>query len=247
LDEGKTSEEVSKSVGLSMKAVSKWRRRFAELGIKGLADAPGCRTKKSLPPEKVKAVIEKAAYRGDRRTVGTDRRTVGTVPCKRVVVKATTLSPHRPAYSQSFCFSVSYTIKRGVGIGEFDPVVGLLGSLGDETFVGEGTTVTEGIGLSAPVGPSDADFSGGVSFPVPGTGSGNGVSFGGGNPFGLSLGKGVNLYNSKTCTGKVGEAVVFCDIPSHYPFTMFNLLLRARETYRMAVEAAAKDGWGKNL
>ena len=135
------------------------------------------------------------------------------------------------------CIQCTLVTKVGVGAGEATASFGGVGSFGDEAYVGEGTTVSDGGGIN--ISP-DAGVSGGASRPS--QGSGEGVAFGLGDPIGPSVGLAANLYRSRVYSGKVCEDWSPWD-PTGI-LTDIKLALRAPEACMNAFEAAKDDGFG---
>ena len=142
-------------------------------------------------------------------------------------------------FDTEVCFQVSLTTKLGVGAGEATFGIGGIGSIGDEQFVGEGTTVATGGGFNLS-GFEGAGIGGGAS--IPDAGSGKGVAVGVGDPAGLSFGLAANIYRAKTYTGKVCEKSCKYDPLNILP--TIKSTLRAQEAFDKAWAAAIQDNFG---
>lgn len=134
------------------------------------------------------------------------------------------------------CFQCNLTTRPGLGIGDIGIGLGLLGSVGDATFTGEGATVSNGIGFAL------GDVSAGFQRSVDGYGKGWGVS---GVPPGLSLGVGANFFLTATFTGKVCEDVATWDFMGWA--AQYRLYGRIDEAFAMAWKAGEKEFWGYNF
>lgn len=105
--EGKSNEEISKSVGLSLVSVSQWRIRYAKHGIVGLKDASGRGRKRRLTHDQILEVVEVACQTPSDSTHWSLRRLserLKFVKKSRLqqLLKTFDLKPHQ---NRMWCFS----------------------------------------------------------------------------------------------------------------------------------------------
>ena len=105
--EGKSNEEISKSVGLSLVSVSQWRTRYARHGIVGLKDASGRGRKRRLTHDQILEVVETACQAPSDATHWSLRRLSEKLKFVKKsqlqqMLKTFDIKPHQ---SRMWCFS----------------------------------------------------------------------------------------------------------------------------------------------
>ncbi len=101
--QGFTVAQVRAKTGLSAKACSKWRKRFAATGLDGLADMPRAGRPRSIAPETRLSVVALASSKpsdgSTRWSVRNLARTTGLGPTSvHQILHAGQLKPHRTDY-----------------------------------------------------------------------------------------------------------------------------------------------------
>jgi len=137
------------------------------------------------------------------------------------------------------CLQCTVSLKLGVGAGELSLSAGFIGSIGDDSWVGDGRTSSTGYGVNFSPDPWGGGSGG---FAKSDSGSWYNIGVNSSDPIGLSAGPGLNFYKSKTYAGKVCEKRSCLD-----PFGVVSSVktaMRLKECIDMAWNEATSQKWG---
>ncbi len=111
------------------------------------------------------------------------------------------------------CFTVTFSPKVGIGIGDVGVGLAFTGSIGSDSYVGAGNTVSTGVCAVVAPGPASefVGLGGGLSIADSGHGHGWGIG-GGGTRGSINLGVGLDICVNKSYSAKACRSVCLTDM-----------------------------------